>query len=135
MQDPDRARLFEAGHVYRLKGTSQYLAIIEGWGGTEGRRYFRAFVADRLDGGWTPALNTSSWERPFAGLNNVTFEGNGAAWTRDISHGELLRDGYDETPAIDPCNMRFLYQGYDPGRGTSNYSQLPWQLALLRLEP
>jgi hypothetical protein len=135
MQDADRARLFEAGHVYRLKGTSQYLAIIEGWGGTEGRRYFRAFVANQLDGGWTPGLNTSSWERPFAGANNVAFEGTGVAWTRDISHGELLRDGYDETLTVDPCNVRFLYQGFDPARNTADYSQLPWQLALLRPAP
>jgi len=135
MRDADRANLFEAGHVYRMKGTSQYLAIIEGWGGTEGRRYYRAFVADQLDGGWTPALNTSSWEQPFAGLNNVTFENGATGWTRDISHGELLREGYDERLIVDPCNLRLLYQGYDPDRNTPEYSQLPWQLALLRLAP
>jgi hypothetical protein len=26
-------------------------------------------------------------------------------WTRDVSRGELLRDGYDETLTIDPCNV------------------------------
>jgi hypothetical protein len=134
MQDPDAARLFEAGHIYRLKGTSQYLALIEAMG-PEGRRYFRAFVANQLDGAWTPALNASSWERPFAGTSNVTFEGASVGWTRDVSHGELLRDGYDETLTVDPCNLQLLYQGFDPARNTTDYSQLPWQLALLRLAP
>jgi Glycosyl hydrolase family 62 len=134
MRDPDRARLFEAGHIYRLKGTSQYLALIEAMG-VDSRRYYRAFVASQLDGGWTPALNTNSWEWPLAGSSNVSFEGTSAAWTKDISHGELLRDGYDETLTVDPCNLRFLYQGYDPARGTTDYSQLPWRLALLRLAP
>jgi hypothetical protein len=134
MEDPNPARLFEAGHTYRLKGTSQYLTLIEAMG-PEGRRHFRAFVANRLDGAWTPALNASSWERPFAGPSNVSFEGTGAAWTRDISHGELLRDGYDETLTVDPCDLQLLYQGFDPARTTAAYSQLPWQLALLRQAP
>jgi hypothetical protein len=103
--------------------------------GPEGRRYFRAFVANQLEGVWTPALNASSWERPFAGTSNVTFEGASAGWTRDVSHGELLRDGYDETLTVDPCNLQLLYQGFDPARNTTDYSQLPWQLALLRLAP
>jgi len=130
MQDPDFARLFEASNTYRLKGTNQYLTLVEAMG-PEGRRYFRAFVADRLDGGWTPAHNTSSWDRPFAGAANVAFEGGRTAWTSTISHGELLRDGYDETLTVDPCNLQFLFQGYDPSRGSTDYSQLPWQLGLL----
>jgi hypothetical protein len=66
----DFTRIFEAGHLYRLKGAGRYLAIIEAIG-VEVRRYYRAFVADQLDGGWTPAQNADSWGRPFAGLNNV----------------------------------------------------------------
>ncbi len=52
-----------------------------------------------------------------------------------LNHGELLRDGYDETLTVDPRNLQLLYRGYDPARGGVNYSQLPWQLALLRLVP
>jgi hypothetical protein len=67
---------------------------------------------------------------PFAGINNVTFEEGVEPWTRDISHGEMLRDNYDETPTIDPANLRFLFQGRDPASG-GDYSRLPYRLGLL----
>ncbi|NQV32505.1 MAG: hypothetical protein HQ515_07415, partial [Phycisphaeraceae bacterium] len=86
-----------------------------------------------LNGQWTPVPGADSWETPFAGINNVTFEEGVTPWTRDISHGELLRDGYDETMTLDLNNLRFLYQGRDPASG-GNYSLLPYRLGLLILE-
>jgi hypothetical protein len=62
----------------------------------------------------------------------VTFENGVEPWTRDISHGELLRDGYNETPTIDLDNLRFLYQGRDP-EINARYDQLPYRLGLLTL--
>ena len=38
--------LFEAARVYSLKGSTQYLAIVEAMGGSSGHRYFRAFLAN-----------------------------------------------------------------------------------------
>lgn len=132
METPNRFDLFEASCVYRLKGTSQYLAIIECIGKNH-NRYFKSFLADRLDGEWKPLHATES--DPFAGLNNMSYETGVTPWTRDISHGELLRDGYDETLILDPTQMRFLYQGLPQETPTStDYSQLPYQLALLRQE-
>ena len=74
-----------------------------------------------------------SWDTPFAGINNVTFEEGVVPWTRDISHGELIRDGYDETMTIDLKNLQFLYQGRDPQSG-GDYSLLPYRLGLLILD-
>ena len=79
-------------------------------------------------GQWQPLADTES--NPFARSNNVTFDG-GNAWTRDISHGELIRTSADQTMTIDPCDMQLLYQGMDPGSG-GGYSQLPWRLGLAR---
>ena len=63
----------------------------------------------------------------------MTPENGGELWTADISHGELLRDGNDETMTIDPNDLTFLYQGMDRTTPAKPYQQLPYQLALLHL--
>ncbi|ACB73617.1 non-reducing end alpha-L-arabinofuranosidase family hydrolase [Opitutus terrae] len=132
MQDANRFNLFEGGCVYRLKGLNQYLCLIECIGGPTGKRYFRAFTADRLDGTWTPLAQANSWDTPFAGPMNVTADDGRTLWSVDISHGELLRDSNDETMTLDPSRLYFLYQGRRELTPDPSYSQLPYQLALLQ---
>lgn len=96
--------LFEACNVYQMKGTGKYLLLVEAIGSTG--RYFRSWTADKLDGTWTALADTMA--NSFASTRNVT----GAEWSNDgISHGEMLRDGYDEYMTVDTCNLRFLFQG------------------------
>jgi hypothetical protein len=123
--------LFEGSMTYRIKGTGTYLTLIEA---LSPDRYYRAFTSDRLDGKWTPLEDANTYQKPFAGIHNVTFEEKVTAWTKDISHGELIRDGYDETMTIDPGNLQLLYQGRDPSVRAS-YSQLPYRLGLLKSIP
>jgi hypothetical protein len=134
MHEKNRFDLFEASCVYRLKGQQRYLCIIECLG-DKGRRYFRAFTASRLDEAWTPLPGANTWATPFAGLSNVRAEDGGTLWTADISHGELLRDGNDETMTVDPANLRFLYQGKDQNDTEANYGLQPYRLAMLRAVP
>lgn len=134
MHEPNAADLFEASCVYRLKGENRYLCIIECMG-PAGRRYFRGFTADRLDGAWTPLPQGTSWAEPFAGPANVSALDAGPIWTGDISHGEMLREGADETMTVDPANLTFLYQGMARNATARDYSQLPWRLALLHSRP
>jgi endo-1,4-beta-xylanase len=125
LQDPNRFSLFEASNVYRVGGTNRYLLIVEAIG-SDGRRYFRSWTADGLNGTWTALADTEA--NPFARSSNVTFPGG--AWTRDISHGEMIRAGVDQNMQIDPHCLHYLYQGMDPAAG-GDYSQLPWRLGLL----
>jgi endo-1,4-beta-xylanase len=129
MQDANAGRMFEASNVYKMNGTGQYLALIESFDQTSNNhRYYRSWVSNSLDGPWLPWQASGSY--PFAGPSNVTF--SGTAWTIDISHGEMVRGGYDETLAIDPCNMRYLFQGADPNANTGgDYNKIPWRLGLL----
>lgn len=125
LQDANRFALFEASNIYKIKGTNHYLLLVEAIG-SDGRRYFRSWTAKGITGAWTPLADTES--NPFARSTNVTFPGG--AWTSDISHGEMIRAGVDQTMEIDPHCLQYLYQGMDPSAG-GDYSQLPWRLGLL----
>jgi hypothetical protein len=127
MQDPNRFALFEASNVYKVSRTNQYLLDVEAIG-SDGRRYFRSWTARTLDGQWTPLADTEA--NPFISSGNVTFASGVTPWTQDFSHGEMIRDGIDQNLTIDPCHLRFLYQGMDPS-ATGPYSQLPWRLGMV----
>jgi hypothetical protein len=121
------ARIFEASHTYKLKGMDKYLTIVE----ENGRRYYKAYLADRLDGEWTPVADTA--ERPFAGWNNIRPAPGVEPWTDNVSHGELIRDGYDQTLTIDPDNLQFVFQGmWDKDKSGKGYGQFQWRIGMLR---
>lgn len=124
--------LFEGSCTYRIKGTQKYLTLIEAFG-PEGDRYYTAYVADKLDGEWRSLADT--WANPFAAMTNVSFPPGGKPWTKDISHGELIRDGYDQTLTIDPDKLQLLYQGRDPEKQPKDYVKLPYAIGLLTLQP
>jgi hypothetical protein len=130
LHDNDRTKIFEGPCVYKIKGQDKYLAIIEAANGDSWDRYYRSFVADSLDGEWKE--QAGSWDNPFAGLSNVKFEDGVKPWTKDISHGELIRDGYDETLTIDPDNLQMLFQGRDPASNGMQYYMLPYKIGLLK---
>ncbi len=122
--------IFEASHTYRLQGLDRYLTLVEAQGG-HGWRYFKAYLADRLDGEWTPLAATR--DRCFASMANT--QAVGARWTDCISHGELLRAGCDERLEVDPADLRFVFQGVtDEARAGKPYGEIPWSLGLLTPE-
>ena len=120
--------LFEAPNVYKLDGQNKYLLLVEAW--PSGPRMFRSWTSTSLDGPWTPLADTDA--NPFAGNSNV--EWPTGKWANGISHGELIRSGYDERLTVDPCNLEFLYQGEAGPSPDGNYNTIPYKLGLLRLK-
>jgi hypothetical protein len=119
--------VFEASHTYKLEGRNQYLTLIEAQNG-HGWRYYKAYLADRLDGEWQPIA--ADRDNAFASMRNV--KPAGERWTDVVSHGELLRRGYDEKLEVDPAHLQLLFQGVlDKDRQGKSYGQIPWRLGLL----
>jgi GH35 family endo-1,4-beta-xylanase len=124
--------LFEAPNVYKVDGTNQYLLTVEAYRTPGyGPRYFRSWTSTNLDGPWLAHADTE--EAPFAGEANVTWP-TGNKWATGISHGEMLRSGYDEYLTIDPCNMQFLYQGDSGTSLNGDYGGEPYKLGLIKLK-
>ncbi len=118
--------VFEASHTYRLKGIDKFLTIIEAQ--AEGRRYYKAYLAETLDGPWSPLAATR--DKPFA--SPVNARDAAAHWTDSFSHGELLRDGLDQSLTVDPADIRLLFQGVsDEDKAGKTYGQIPWRLGML----
>ena len=122
------ADIFEASHTYKILDQEKYLTVVEAQNGPAWR-YYKAYLADRLDGSWTPLADSK--EKNFAGKNHVTFP-LGESWADSISHVELIRSGFDEKLEINPKNLRLIYQGV-LDRDTSGipYGQIPWRLGML----
>jgi Glycosyl hydrolase family 62 len=124
-----RGDIFEASHTYRLKGQNRFLTLVEAQ--KDGRRYLKAYTAERLDGQWSPLAATI--ETPLASLRNVRFEGE--QWTDSISHPEFLRTGFDQNLEIDPDDLKILFQGTTSKTGANGkYGEIPWRLGLLVLD-
>jgi len=120
------ARIFEASHTYKLKGMDKYLTIVE----ENGRRYYKAYLADRLDGTWTPVADAA--DKPFAGWTNIRPAKGVEPWTDNVSHGELIREGIDQTMTVDPAKLRLVFQGMlDREKAGKGYGQFPWRIGIL----
>jgi len=124
MQDADRFRLFEASCIYKVD--DGYLLLVEAIG-TDSRRWFRSWTSSDIAGPWE-ALAAEE-DHAFLRAYNVEF-GEGTRWTEDMSHGELIRTGVNQKMEVDPCDLKFVYQGLRPD-ASGDYNSLPWRLGLL----
>jgi hypothetical protein len=134
-----QAEIFEASHTYRIKGRSgddrdQFVTLIEE-NGKRGR-YFKAYLADRLDGEWRPLDENDSEENAFASRFNTEPAPGFDAWTDNFSHGELIRDGIDQNLVIDPAKLRFVFQGMlEKDKQAKGYGAFQWRIGLLTPVP
>ena len=109
---------FEAPHVYKNKADGKYYMICEDLG-----RYFELWTASSLGATWTQV--SEKW----ASASQLAY--NADHWTDQVSHGEIIRSGYNELleiTNIDKCDV--LIQGVVNGTYT-NYISIPYDLGLI----
>ena len=78
-----------------------------------------------LDSTSASSAATSGWKniRPALGVEQ---------WTDNVSHGELIRDGNDQTLTVDPSNLKFVFQGmWDKDKSGKGYGQFQWRIGIL----
>lgn len=135
-----RWRLHEASHIYRMKKSGQYLALLEAvyphpfrknyWDSRS--RFMFAMVADKLEGPWE---RVEASRNEFAGdpANLFMEDGKPAAYGQ-VSHFEIIRPGYDQKFEIDDDQFVLLFQAFDATNTPDDfvYDDLPWEMALMK---
>ena len=128
--------IFEASHTYYVRNIDKFLTVIEAEdfltvikAGDRPRRYYKAYIADTLDGKWKPLAATK--QKPFASPVNTTH--TGTHWTDSFSHGELIRDGYNQKLEVDVAKIKLLFKAVlDEDKAGKRYGQIHWRLGILQ---
>jgi len=125
----------EASHIYRVKKTGQYLALLEGaydhpirknyWDSRN--RFVFGMVAERLEGPWRRVERDDQFLADPREL--VLAEGKRPA-LHQVSHPELIRVGHDQRLEIEDFKLRMIFQAFDASDtpDSFDYHALPWSL-------
>ena len=112
---------FEGAEIYKCLADGKYYLLIED---QKDGRYYELWTSSSAGGPWTQVAEKWAWR------GNLT-KYNSDKWTTHVSHGELVRAGYDQKLEINDINkVDFLIQG------TTNinveYQKIIWDLGLIR---
>jgi hypothetical protein len=112
---------FEGVNVYRSRADGQYYLVVED---LLDNRYYELWTSSSAGGPWSRVSEKWAWR------GNLVF--NGANWTNNVSHGDILRAGVNQRLEIDDINrVDFLIQGTTQ-LSCCPYQQIPWDLGIIR---
>jgi hypothetical protein len=111
---------FEGAEVYKSLADGKYYLLIEDM---KDGRYYELWTSSGAGGPWTQVAEKWAWR------GNLTY--NADKWTTNVSHGELIRAGYNQKLEINDINrVDFLIQGTTSLSG--DYQQIIWDLGVIR---
>ena len=113
----------EAVHVYKVKGHDEFHMIYELNKG--GIRSFGLAVAENLAGPWKKVTDN------YATYDQFKYIGKTNTWTEMVSHGEVIRTGYNQQMEYEPKNCKWLIQGILKKNLKVPYLSLPWKLGIM----
>jgi endo-1,4-beta-xylanase len=91
----------------------------------EGMRSFGLAIAEDLAGPWRRITDR------YATGDQLKAVGKTQTWTEMVSHGELLRSGYNEQMEYEPNGCRWLIQGVFKKDSKEPYPSLLWKLGII----
>ncbi|MBC8139517.1 MAG: hypothetical protein H8F28_26865 [Fibrella sp.] len=108
----------EAVHVYKAQGRDEFHMIYER---NTGDRSFGFARAPHPTGPWTKVRDD------YAAGSQLVGEG----WTQVVSHGEMLRTGFDERLEYDDVHPVLLIQGLRHSEYIEPYPEMSWKLGII----
>ena len=97
--------LSEAVHIYKVAGEQEYHMFYETAPAGQPQRRYGLATASNLLRPWSRVSDR------LAVGEMLVFTNPEDPWTDQISHGEMIRTGYDQKLEYDPAEMMFLVQG------------------------
>lgn len=117
----------EAVHVYKVKNKQEFHMIYEQ--NHEGIRSFGIATANNLNDPWEKVTDNYA-----TGIQLKTIAKN-KVWTEMVSHGEVIRSGYNQKMEYEPENCKWIIQGIMKNEMNEDYPSLPWKLGIMNLKP
>ncbi len=114
----------EAVHLYRAKDSGEYHMIYELRKG--GMRSLGLASAPHPEGPWKKITDRYATGNQLKTAEGVT------KWTEMVSHGEVIRSGYNQRMEYNPKNCQWLIQGILAKDSKGGYPSLPWKLGLIK---
>ena len=118
--------IFEAVHIYKVKGKKEYHMIYEL--SDSGIRSFGFATAKDLKGPWKRVTDR------YATGDQLNYVGINSQWTEMVSHGEAIRAGYNQKLEYEPDDCRWIIQGVmiDEYEKSGRYVSIPWKLGIIQ---
>lgn len=111
---------FEGAHVYKSLADGKYYMIVEDM---KDGRYYELWTSNSAGGPWTQVAEKWAWR------GNLVYTAD--AWTTNVSHGEIIRAGYNQKMEINDIDrVDFLIQGTTSLDG--DYQKINWDLGIIR---
>lgn len=117
--------IHEAVHIYKVLGKKEFHMIYEL--NSDGVRSFGLAKANELEGPWQKVTDN------YATGGQLKFGANSLSWTEMVSHGEVVRSGFDEKMEYEPDGCRWLIQGIKKSDLGPDYPSLPWKLGVIQI--
>jgi hypothetical protein len=111
---------FEGSEVYKSLADGKYYLLVED---QKDGRYYELWTSSNAGGPWTQVAEKWAWR------GNLSY--NADKWTTNVSHGELIRAGYNQKLEINDINkVDFLIQGTT--NTSVDYQKIIWDLGVIR---